>query len=192
MPEGMPGHSPGIALPYDLEGARRLLAEAGYPGGRGFPEIESLLPRPFGEPFRFLQQSQWVEDLGIPVRWTVLPWWEWEDKFLLDPPHTFVKIQTADVPDPDNMLRTFFPWDRCGWLNDAYSQLLEEARRITDQGKRMNLYRQADRMLMQEAVVVPVEYGAHFWLAKPWLSRFPAAGLALRWQYLKDVVIEPH
>jgi len=36
VPPGMPGHSPGIGLSYDPERARRLLAEAGYPHGRGF------------------------------------------------------------------------------------------------------------------------------------------------------------
>jgi len=41
VPPGMPGHSPGTGLPYDPEGARHLLAEAGYPGGLGFPVVES-------------------------------------------------------------------------------------------------------------------------------------------------------
>ena len=42
VPPGMPGHSPGIGLPYDPGQARRLLAEAGYPGGQGFPVVECL------------------------------------------------------------------------------------------------------------------------------------------------------
>ncbi|MGB5932102.1 MAG: ABC transporter substrate-binding protein, partial [Anaerolineae bacterium] len=42
VPPGIPGHSPGIGLPYDPDQARRLLAEAGYQGGRGFPTVEAL------------------------------------------------------------------------------------------------------------------------------------------------------
>jgi hypothetical protein len=42
VPPGMPGHSPEIGLPYDLQAARSLLAEAGYPDGRGFPSITCL------------------------------------------------------------------------------------------------------------------------------------------------------
>ena len=40
VPPGMPGHSPGIGWPFDPERARRFLAEAGYPEGRGFPAVE--------------------------------------------------------------------------------------------------------------------------------------------------------
>ena len=58
VPPRMPAHQPGIGLPYDLEGARQLLAGAGYPGGQGFPEI---LSHPgtggVGEGYRWLQQS---------------------------------------------------------------------------------------------------------------------------------------
>src|SRR5690606_14615004 len=43
VPPGMPGHSPGIALPHDPDEARRLLAEAGYPGGSDFPPVTLLV-----------------------------------------------------------------------------------------------------------------------------------------------------
>jgi ABC-type transport system substrate-binding protein len=42
VPAGLPGHVPDIALPFAPDQARDLLAEAGYPGGRGFPTITAL------------------------------------------------------------------------------------------------------------------------------------------------------
>ncbi|NIU61783.1 MAG: peptide ABC transporter substrate-binding protein, partial [Pseudomonas stutzeri] len=63
IPPGMPGHSAGIGLPYDPEGARRLLAEAGYPGGRGFPAVETLSSRGSNEEGGL--PAQWRENLGV-------------------------------------------------------------------------------------------------------------------------------
>ena len=60
-----------------------------------------------------------------------------------------------------------------------------------DQDLRVKLYRQADRILMEEMVVVPTEYGSHEVLMKPWIARLPL-GVAGRSEFWKDVVIEPH
>ncbi|GAG42728.1 unnamed protein product, partial [marine sediment metagenome] len=63
VPPGMLGHSPGIALPCDPDRARLLLAEAGYPGGRGFPDVGFPTDHrrvPHGE----YLQAQWRENLG--------------------------------------------------------------------------------------------------------------------------------
>ena len=64
-PPGMPGHSADIGLPYDPIQARQLLAEAGYPAGRNFPEINWLMNE-FLEPLAGYLQEQWQTNLGIP------------------------------------------------------------------------------------------------------------------------------
>ena len=69
---------------------------------------------------------------------------------------------------------------------------MEEARHTFDQGQRMKLYKQADRILIEEAVLVPTDYGGHPWLVKPWVTSFPCSPLPTKSMYLKDVIIEPH
>jgi oligopeptide transport system substrate-binding protein len=72
VPPGMPGHEDGIALPYDPEGARRLLAEAGY-GERGaFPAVELLISQN-AQVYEYLA-TQWVELLGIEIEVVELTW----------------------------------------------------------------------------------------------------------------------
>jgi len=188
IPPGMPGHSAGIGLPYDPEGARRLLAEAGYPGGRGFPAVETLSSRGSDEESGL--PAQWRENLGVEISWqevdtTTL--YNWLDS---RPPHSFEMGWLADYPDPDSFLRVCPGRRGAGWQNDRYEALVEEARRLTDQEERMKLYRQADRILIEEAALVPIFYNRLSLLVKPWVTRHPTS--ALHHWFWKDVVIEPH
>jgi ABC-type oligopeptide transport system substrate-binding subunit len=184
----MPGHSPGIGLPYAPEQARWLLAEAGYPGGRGFPRLEGRTPR-LTVTTEYLT-AQWQENLGIEVAWQACSYEEVADLLSRDPPPMIVDGWIADYPDPDSFLRgavqTYLP----GWLNESYSRLVEQARRVTDQRERMKLYQQADRLLVEEAVIVPISYSRLHLLVKPWVTRFPIS--PLKYWFFKDVVIAPH
>ena len=54
----------------------------------------------------------------------------------------------------------------------------------------MKLCRQADRILVQEAVIFPLAYSFTHLLVKPWVTRFPLS--SLKESFWKDVVIEPH
>jgi ABC-type oligopeptide transport system substrate-binding subunit len=192
VPVGMPAHQAGIGPVYDPEEARQLLAEAGYPGGQGFPEIMArVFPGEWGEGTRRNQQKQWVEGLGIKMKWVVLSWSEMLAKCHEEPPHVFVALHSAAYPDPDSFFRLAIPWECIGWSHETCSRLLEEARRTMDQDNRMSLYRQADRILMDEVVVVPLEYGGYPWLVKPWLTRFHSA-VAGRSMFWKDVILELH
>ena len=189
VPPGMPGHLPAIGLAYDPEGARQLLAEAGYPKGHGFPLLELLLPQDWKSVGEYLA-AQWRENLGVEIRWEAMGLAARLDKLAKDSPPVFIAAWSADYPDPDNFLRASSMRPHTRWWNEAYDKLVEEARRLMDQGERMALYRQADKILIEEAVIVPLCYGRVHVFVKPWVRNLPIA--ALEGWFWKDVFIEPH
>jgi len=101
-----------------------------------------------------------------------------------------LKGWVADYPDPDNFLRVGFRKEMSGWDGIGFGGLVARARRILDQTQRVKLYQEADRMLIEEAVVLPLVYGMTHLLVKPWIKRVPISPMQ-DW-FLKDVVIEPH
>jgi len=191
VPPDMPGHSAGIGLPYDPGQARQLLAEAGFPGGRGFPMVEALVPDPLVPRSEYLQ-AQWWESLGVEILWESREWSLFLDRMDREPPHLSLDGWGADYPDPDNFLRVGLPRIRDRWRNEAYDRLVEEARRLTDQGKRMELYQQADRILVEEAPIMPLTYPQEGLLVKPWVRKYPTSPVAIEYFWGKDVIIEPH
>jgi len=190
VPPGMPGHSPGIGLPYDPEAARRLLAEAGYPGGRGFPAMDCLARDDPGHDLlcEYLA-AQWLENLGIEITWQEIEWRGFPSKMSEETPHLWMVGWYADYPDPDDFLRIQW-WVAPEWQNETYDRLVEAARRVMDHEERMRMYRQADRVLVEEAPILPLAYARFHMLVKPWVRRYLTS--PLRWWFWKDVIIEPH
>jgi ABC-type transport system substrate-binding protein len=76
------------------------------------------------------------------------------------------------------------------WVNDAYDELVERARRVMDQAERMRLYGRAEEILVREAPFFPLAYINFTVLVKPWVRNYrPVAIGAPVW---KDVIIDPH
>ncbi|MGD9002245.1 MAG: peptide ABC transporter substrate-binding protein, partial [Anaerolineae bacterium] len=192
VPPGMPGHSPGIALPYDPEGARHLLTEAGYPAGRGFPVLDALVAADRPLPVAVVQYlpAQWLEDVGVEITWSQVDWGKFLDRLDRETPDMWIIRWLADYPDPDSFLRASRWRVQTKWQNEAFGALVEGARRAMEQEKRMRMYQEADRILVEESPIVPLFYARRHVLVKPWVRKFPAS--APKWWFWKDVVIEPH
>jgi ABC-type transport system substrate-binding protein len=188
-PPGMPGHTPGIGLSYDPRRARRLLAEAGYPDGRGFPPVGVLAFRAVESRGDYLA-SQWRDVLGVETQWDVLPWAAFLDRLGEGPPQILVLMWVADYPDPDSFMRVCRDQTWPAWPNERYDHLVERARRAMGQEERMELYEEADRLLVEEAPILPLTYERDHLLIKRWVRRYPTSPMQAA--FWKDAVIEPH
>jgi ABC-type oligopeptide transport system substrate-binding subunit/class 3 adenylate cyclase len=195
VPPGMAGHSPELGLEFNLELAQQELATAGYPDGKNLPVMKYYYPAggPSGPREEFRRQL--FEHLGLQIEMEALPpnvpWWEGKDSSQLQR-----GAWAADYPDPDNFLRqsSFYRvLQNRGWHHPRVEQIFEEAPYTTDRSKRLALYREADRILVNEEVVVmPIHYGGGtaVELLKPWVKGLK--NNALGNNSLKDIVIEPH
>jgi oligopeptide transport system substrate-binding protein len=189
IPPGVPGHSAGIGLPYDPEQARQLLAEAGYPEGRGFPLVDACARKRI-RPQTEALQAQWQENLGVEIPWKIIPWRQYLARLERKPAQIFQFGWVADYPDPDSFLRTSNMQQRTQWREKTYEALVEKARRVLDQEERLRLYSQADKILIEEAAVIPLAYSWSHTLVKPWVRQFPALALN-QWRW-KHIIIEAH
>jgi ABC-type transport system substrate-binding protein/class 3 adenylate cyclase len=172
VPPAMPGHSHRIGLEYDLGRARELIAAAGYPEGRGLPEI--CLASPFAawmEPVA----AQWSEHLGARVTMTTFRLDE--DPRTADPaPNAWVHGWAADFPDPAGFVESVLkaPGRSVAfYCRDEILRLLERAVAADDRGERLGLIQELERVWISEHVaLVPLGYHHTNWLRRPWIHGF--------------------
>jgi oligopeptide transport system substrate-binding protein len=189
VPPGLPGHSEGLSLLYDPQKARALLAEAGYPGGSDFPVLRGL-SFAGAEAWTDYIQSQWREKLGIQVTWQIDEWSQFLNNLAGGNYQVLAIAWQSDYPDPDSFLRASNISSLSNWQDEAYDQLVEQARRMADQEQRLELYRQADRMLVEQASIIPLTYMRYHLLVKPWVKNLSIdSGKFWSW---KNVILEPH
>ena len=195
FPPGFPGHSPGIVLPYDPALAQALLAEAGYPTGRGFPVVEMvaraapLTPATvrrtgFNSAIVAYLTERWQEVLKVELDVKLLSLSAFLERVQGHRPHIALSIWGSDYPDPDDILSwaSKMQW----WQDPRYEQLLAKAREEPGHDRRMTLYRAAHQLLLEEAAAIPLVYTRSYWLCKPWF-RTDVGG-----RYFQDFVLLPH
>ncbi|HEY3069452.1 MAG TPA: ABC transporter substrate-binding protein [Gaiellaceae bacterium] len=186
IPPAMPGHSHRVGPDYDLELARKLLADAGYPDGRGLPELNLIVP-PGSEVCEQLLGEQWAE-LGARLSFDVSAGHLWSAD--LSNHHLWVSSFGADYPDPDGffrgLMREPFPFYR----DDEIEELLIQARSLGSQPDRMRLYHEIDHLWVHEhAAILPMAYGRSAVVRRPWIDGFWANPLSKA--SLDQVVVRP-
>lgn len=136
------------------------------------------------------------EVLGVSMRIAIVDFGAYYQHLEAEPPHMGYITWAADTPDPDNLLRVAYRHIQryFGWRHQEYERLVEEARQLADPAARLALYRQADRILVQEASIIPYVHTPILHLLKPWVRRCPMSPLSTlsTWTALRDTVIVPH
>jgi ABC-type oligopeptide transport system substrate-binding subunit/class 3 adenylate cyclase/ribosomal protein L40E len=188
IPPGMPGHSPSIGIQYNPQEARRLMAEAGYPEGRNFPEMDFMTQYvPTYDHIVPEVCQQYREILGVDLkrRLVDLKWFRENPR-----PHLWSAGEGPSILDPISYLSEFTEGARAGWQNSAFDELIASSLVITDHAERIRIAKLADAIITREAPVLPVFYLRDHVLVKPWVRGFPI--LPPREWILKEIIIEPH
>jgi len=171
VPDGTAHYDPAPGPGYDPDQARRLLAEAGYPGGKGFPPFNYLFDSTGGGASIRLKlgvemQEAWEKQLGIRVELK-----EMEKSVYLAAQRDLNYDLTrsswiGDYNDPNTFLDLFRSDNgnnRTGWKNARYDELMNQANREIDLKKRSALLRQAETILVRdEAVIIPIYFYVGF------------------------------
>jgi len=153
-------YEPGQCGEYNPKEAARLLAEAGFPGGRDMEKIPILTNTDEGRQMvAELIQRQWKESLGVNIG---LEFQEWH-AYLSSSRSGNYSIAAAgwigDYIDPMTFLGMFVTGgadNQTGWSNPKYDELIANAAKERDDQKRLRMFHDAEQILMDELPVIPV------------------------------------
>ncbi|MDQ8207127.1 peptide ABC transporter substrate-binding protein [Coraliomargarita sp. SDUM461003] len=161
-PPNTGGYSAEVKLPYNPELARQLLAEAGYPGGEGFPTFELLFNT--SESHRTVAvaiQQMWKQELGIDIG---LYNQEWKVYLATRKARDFDIVRAAwigDYVDPNTFLSLITSDNgnnHTNWGSAQYDQLIRQAATEQDPNARLDLFQKAEKILIEEMPVIPIYF----------------------------------
>ena len=162
------GAEPGLkAYPYDPQRAKKLLADAGYPNGFSttlwVPESGSGMQSPVA--MATVMQSN-LKAVGVNVSLQTMEWGAFLAKLRSKEQELFALSWMAGSEDPDMVLYPLLhssQWtpngpNRALYRNDRFDELLTQARHTTDQARRAQLYREAQKILIEDAPWIFVDH----------------------------------
>jgi len=180
IPPGIVGHVPnseGIGIPYNPEKAREYLAQAGYPNGEGFPTVKFGFGATTSET-KLAQalQAMWQDTLGVKIQLLPREHKTYFETVRAGAYHIFRLGWGADFPDGHDFLyytfHTKYGEGTIKWDAVEFDSLIEKAARTYDLAERKELYKQAQKILVEdEAAVIPLLWSVYNILPKPYIER---------------------
>jgi len=182
-PPGFPGYNPNKydeLTKYDPKLAMDTLKGTPYEGGKNWPKI-TLTHRDEGDGPKAVGAAiiqMLKQNLGMQI-----------DQVVGEPKETYERMYKgeiqlmwirwyADYPDPNNQQwQVFYGGHTSGrrqvWQNDAFDKLVNDAKGVTDEAKRFQMYQDADKVMLEDGAAIFVYYPYNYGLLKPRVSGMP-------------------
>jgi oligopeptide transport system substrate-binding protein len=182
-PPGFPGYNPNKyeeLTKYDPKVAMDMLKGTPYEGGKNWPKI-TLTQRDEGDGPKAVGAAviqMLKQNLGMQI-----------DQVVGEPKETYDRMYKgeiqlmwirwyADYPDPNNQQwQVFYGGNTTGrrqvWQNDAFDKLVTDAKGVTDEAKRFQMYQDADKVMLEDGAAIFVYYPYNYGLLKPRISGMP-------------------
>jgi oligopeptide transport system substrate-binding protein len=196
LPPGMPGYNKDIqGLDFNVEQAEKLISESNYGNVANLPPI-TLTSAGMGTVLNIEAAlvDMWQHNLGVNVEVRQLLPDRYFSDIMNEKNEMFTYNWGADYPDPQNFLDILFHSgtnNNVGeYSNPVVDGLLEEARVEQDSSVKMNLYQEAEQMIVDDAACLPLFFDVDYMLVKPYVKNLPLTPLWI--PKLRYVSIESH
>ncbi len=188
VPPGMPGYErERPLLSFDPRLAQSLIEESTYGDVDRFPPVTLRIGGSSGELPAHIEAlvAMYRENLGLEVSV------EQSEDVFAGRPQFFASGWSADYPDPENFLDILFhsrsELNRMTYANPELDRMLQEARTEQDTSRRMELYRQAEEIIIADAPWVPLWHSVDYVLTKPYVRNAVLAAAIFPWLVSVDV-----
>ena len=197
-PPGFIGFNPDLeTLGFDPEKATEELTMSKYADADSRPRIVLTTSGTGGSPPAWLVAvgDMWARNLGVEVEFQEVEWATFLQEIDNHRLQVFSLAWSPDYPDPHTFIDVLFRSDsqinQTQYANAEVDALLEEATTEQDPARRVQLYQQAEQIIVDEAAWIPMWWGSsNKILVKPWVKDFnisPLGGLFLKEVWIDEI-----
>lgn len=187
VPPGMPDYDTKKINGYkfDLQKARELMKEAGYPDGKGFPEVTLNINEGGGRNTQIAEAVQnMLKEIGVTVKLQLLQFAQHLDNIDAGRSDFYRLGWIADYPDPESFLNLFYgknvpdnpkeksPINSFRYKNPKFDELFEKALATTDLKERNKIYLEAEQLAVSEAPLLFIYYDIDYRLLQPYVKGY--------------------
>lgn len=178
LPSDIPGNDPTVGLGEDVDKAKQLLADAGFPDGQGFPALKLTYIATEAESKSTAEylQGVWLQNLNINIELDPLDdkaFGAYSDARIDTPFNLTIDQWASDFADPSNWHNQLFETSadlyHTHWQNDEFNQIVDAARPMTDQTARTAEYTKAEKILNTDLPIIPLFHSNRIFVIKPYV-----------------------